>query len=66
MDSAAEAAGLLEGDRVLSLNGAPVSAMLELAGLVLANQAGDTVLLEVVREGELIEIEAVLGLREDN
>ncbi len=66
VDSAAEAAGLLEGDRVLSLNGAPVSAMLELAGLVLANQAGDTVLLEVVREGELIEIEAVLGLREDN
>lgn len=64
--SAAEDAGLLVDDRVLSLNGAPVSEMLELAGLVLANQAGDTVTLEVIRDGELIEIEAVLGLREDN
>lgn len=63
-DSAAESAGLQTGDRVLSLDGAPVSEMLELAGLVLANQAGDTVVLEVVRDGELIEIEAVLGERE--
>ena len=40
--------------------------MVELAGLVLANQAGDAILLEVVRDGEVIEIEAVLGLRDDN
>lgn len=65
-DSAAAEAGLLAGDRVLSLNGAPVSEMVELAGLVMANQAGDTIVLQVVRDGELVEIEAVLGLREDN
>ncbi len=63
-ESAAEAAGLLVGDRVLSLNGAPVTEMLELAGLVVANQAGDSITLEVVRDGELIEVEAVLGLRD--
>ncbi len=62
--SAAEDAGLMIGDRVLSLNGAPITAMLELAGLVLANQAGDIVVLEVVRDGEAIEIEVTLGVRE--
>lgn len=63
VDSAAETAGLVVGDRVLSLNGAPVTEFLELAGLVLANQAGDTVVLELVRDDEVIEIEAVLGTR---
>ena len=63
--SAAETAGLMTGDRVVSFNGAPVTEMVELAGLVLANQAGDAIVIEVVRDGELIEIEAVLGLREN-
>jgi S1-C subfamily serine protease len=63
--SAAEDAGLLVGDRVLSFNGAPITEFVELAGLVLANQAGDAVVLEVVRDGELIEVEAELGLRPD-
>jgi S1-C subfamily serine protease len=63
--SAAEDAGLEAGDRVLSLDGAPVTEMAELAGLVLANQAGDTIVLEVVRDGETIEVEAVLGARDD-
>lgn len=62
--SAAEAAGLQVGDRVLSLDGAPVTAITELAGLVLARQAGDTVVLDVVRDGEQIEVEAVLGARD--
>ncbi|MGI9598962.1 MAG: S1C family serine protease, partial [Acidimicrobiales bacterium] len=63
--SAAESAGLLVGDRVLSLDGAPVTEFPELAGLVLANQAGDTVKLEVIREGELVELDVTLGLREE-
>lgn len=63
--SAAESAGLLEGDRVLSLNGAPVTGFAELAGLVVANQAGDTVTLEVIRDEELIVLEVVLGFNED-
>ncbi len=64
--SAAESAGLRVGDRVLSLDGAPVTQFPELAGLVLANQAGDTVSLEVIREGELVELDVTLGLRDGN
>ena len=63
-ESAAEGAGLLVGDRVLSLNGAPVTGFFELAGLVVANQAGDTVTLELIREGELITIDVVLGVND--
>ena len=61
--SAAEDAGLLVGDRVLSIDGVPVTQLDELAGLVLANQAGDTVVLEVIRDGAPLEIPAVLGER---
>ncbi len=64
--SAAQSAGLLVGDRVLSLDGAPVTEFAELAGLVLANQAGDTVALELIRDGELVELDVTLGLREEN
>ncbi len=62
--SAAEVSGLLVNDRVLSVDGAPVTLLEELAGLVLANQAGDIVTLEVVRNGETIDVEVVLGERE--
>ena len=64
-DSAAEDAGLLVGDRVLTFNGAPITEFLELAGLVLANQAGDVVTMGVIRDDELIEIQVTLGLREN-
>jgi S1-C subfamily serine protease len=62
--SAAEAAGLQPGDRVLSLDGAPVTQIEELAGLVLARQAGDRVTLQVVRGEQEIELDAVLGVRD--
>ncbi len=62
--SAAEAAGLMPGDRVLSLDGAPVADIRELAGMVLAQQAGDQVTLQVIRDGVEIELDAVLGIRE--
>lgn len=65
-DSAAESAGLRVGDRVVSLDGAPVTEMAELAGLVLANQAGDTIVLEVVRDGQTVEVEVELGVRDDD
>ncbi len=64
-DSAAEGAGLLVGDRVLSLNGAPVTGFFELAGLVVANQAGDTVTLELIRDGESLTVDVVLGVNEN-
>ncbi len=63
--SAAEAAGILAGDRVLSIDGAPVTSIQELAGLVLARQAGDAVVLQVVRDGQTIELDVELGLREN-
>jgi putative serine protease PepD len=63
--SAAEGAGLLVGDRVLSIDGAPVTSLEELAGLVLANQAGDVVVLEIVRGGEALDVQVILGERTD-
>ena len=64
-DSAAEEAGLEVGDRVLSIDGAPVTQLTELAGLVLARQAGEVVELEVIRDGENITIPGVLGFRDN-
>ncbi len=61
--SAAELAGLEVGDRVLSLDEAPVTTITELAGLVLARQAGDEVELKVIRNGSEVDIDAVLGSR---
>ena len=63
--SAAEGAGLQIGDRVLSLNDAPVTGFIELAGLVVANQAGDIVRLEIVRDGEQLTIEVELGVNDN-
>ena len=62
--SAAAMAGIEVGDRVLSLDDAPVTSITELAGLVLARQAGDEVTLRVVRDGVEIDVGAVLGARE--
>ncbi len=62
--SAADEAGLEIGDRVLSIDGAPVTSIQELAGLVLARQAGDAVVLQIVRDGQTLELDAELGIRE--
>lgn len=61
--SAAEDAGLLVGDRILSIDGAPVSNIQELAGLVVAYLPGDVIELEVIRDGTPLTIEATLGQR---
>lgn len=60
---AAEAAGLQSGDRILTVNGAPVTTFDELAGLVQSNFSGDTVELVVERDGqsEPIILTAVLN-----
>lgn len=59
---AAEEAGLLSGDRILTVNGAPVTSFDELAGLVQSNFSGDTVELIVERAGELepVTLSAIL------
>ncbi len=59
--AAADLAGIQAGDRVLSLDGAPVGSFEELAGLIQTSFPGDEVVLEIVRDGETIEISVVLG-----
>ena len=63
--SAAEVAGVVVGDLIISIDGAPVTAFEELAGLVVARSPGDVVVLEVVRDGQPVNIEATLGAREE-
>lgn len=58
--SAAEAAGIQTGDRVLTIDGAPVTNIEELVGLVQSRFAGDTVNLEIIRGGNTITVQAVL------
>lgn len=58
--SAADQAGLQPGDRVLTIDGAPVTNIGEVVGLVQSNFAGDTVDLQVLRNGDNLEVEATL------
>ena len=59
--AAADQAGVQAGDRVLSLDGAPVASFQELAGLIQTSFPGDEIVLEIVRNGESMEITVVLG-----
>ena len=61
--SSADDAGLLVGDRIISIDGAPVTDIEELAGLVQTRFPGDQVELELVRDGERLVITATLGQR---
>lgn len=60
-DSPAERAGLQVGDVVTAVDGDPVDARRTLAGRLLAYEPGDTVVLTVLRAGETLAIEVVLG-----
>jgi putative serine protease PepD len=61
--SGAENAGLLSGDRVLTVNGAAVTDFAEMASLISSNFPGDQVTMEIVRDGQQLEIVATLGER---
>ncbi len=61
--SGAEAAGLVVGDRVIALDDAPVTSLVELAGLVQSSFVGDEVVIQVVRDGEIVLLNAILGAR---
>ncbi len=64
-DSGAAVAGLATGDRILRIDGAPVSSIEELAGLVRSKRPGSAVDLEVLRDGEELIITATLGQLEE-
>ena len=64
-DSGAAVAGLAVGDRILRIDGAPVSEIGELAGLVRSKRPGSTVELEVLRGDEERSITATLGQQEE-
>ncbi len=57
---AAERAGIETGDRVLTIDGAPVTNFGEVVGLVQSKFAGGEILLEIVRSGQTLSVSAVL------
>ncbi|MGF1597761.1 MAG: S1C family serine protease [Acidimicrobiales bacterium] len=62
-DTPASTAGIQLGDRIISVDGAPVTQFEELAGLVVAYPPGTTVTLELVRTGETLAVAVTLGTR---
>lgn len=61
--SAASASSLEQGDIVRSVDGAPVTDITELAGLITVRTPGDTITLEVLRGTTLLEIDVTVGRR---
>lgn len=59
--SAADAAGLKQGDVILALNGAAVSDSNELRNRIAATQPGTDVTLDVLRDGRQQQLHAKLG-----
>ncbi|OGM31182.1 hypothetical protein A2803_01765 [Candidatus Woesebacteria bacterium RIFCSPHIGHO2_01_FULL_44_21] len=61
-DSAAEVAGVQEGDIITKINGASVTDSEEgLSGLISEHKVGDKVTLELWRDGETLTLEATLS-----
>ena len=58
--SGAAAAGITVGDRIVSIDGAPVTAIGEVVGLVQSNFSGDVIEVEVLRGTERFTVEAIL------
>ena len=62
-DSAAASAGLEEGDVIVTLDGTDVRTMQDLINALRYYRVGDVVIMEVLREGDLISVDVVLGER---
>lgn len=58
---AAEAAGLVSGDRVISIDGAPVTNFGEVVGLVQSKFTGEIIEIDVVRDGATVTLSATLN-----
>lgn len=63
--SGAEAAGLLVGDRIVSVDDMEIASMDQLAGLIGSSSPGRTITIGVDRLGESLTLTATLGARAD-
>ncbi|HKX76487.1 MAG TPA: trypsin-like peptidase domain-containing protein [Acidimicrobiia bacterium] len=59
----AEAAGLVEGDVVVAVDAQPVQSITDLVGRIRSYLPGETVILDVLRNGDMITLEATLDVR---
>jgi len=64
-DSAADAAGLKPGDRIVRIGGDRVESFSDIGPLI-ADRIGDTVPLEVIRRGATIDLRATIGRAPDD
>ncbi|HEY6532349.1 MAG TPA: trypsin-like peptidase domain-containing protein [Acidimicrobiales bacterium] len=64
--SAAEDAGIQSGDLIVAVDGTDIRSFKELQGLISSHVPGDEVTVEVVRDGESVEIEVTLGTSTGN
>jgi len=61
--SAAQKAGLKEGDIILEFNGKKITATNSLATMIVEYKPGDNITLKILRNGEELNIEVMLGER---
>lgn len=61
--SGADASGLRPGDVIVAVDGIPLRSMADLVAEVRRRTPGDTVVFDVLREGQTLELSAVLGER---
>jgi putative serine protease PepD len=65
-DSPADAAGILEGDVVLAVDGEPVNGQAGLVAAIRDRNPGDTIEIDLVRDGERLTVSATLVARPKN
>jgi S1-C subfamily serine protease len=61
----ADVAGIVVGDIVVAVDAQSVMSITDLVGRIRSYTPGETVVLDVVRDGEIITIEATLGVRQE-
>jgi hypothetical protein len=59
--SPAEKCGLLKGDVIVALDGTPIRNLQDYAVLLFSHEPGDEITLTVVRDGETLELTAILA-----